>query len=37
MDHWKKEDLAHSAYSLLPIQMDGDEVDVPWTENFTAL
>lgn len=37
MDHWKKEDLAHSAYSLLPITLDGDEVDVPWTEDFAAL
>ncbi|MDR0759395.1 MAG: glycoside hydrolase family 43 protein [Treponema sp.] len=34
LDHWKPEDLGSSGYSFLPVYIDDDYVEIPWTEEF---
>jgi hypothetical protein len=34
LDHWNPKDLGASGYSFLPIHIDGDYVEIPWTEEF---
>ena len=34
LDHWKPEDLRHSAYSILPIEFDGAKMTIRWAEEF---
>lgn len=36
LDHWKPEDLKTSAYSILPVHIDGDYMEIPWTDEFNG-
>ncbi len=36
LDHWKPEDLRSSGYSFLPIRIDAEYVEIPWTEEFNG-
>ena len=37
LDHWKKEDLRKSGYSILPIDFDGEQMTVTWQPEFNGL
>ena len=37
LDHWKPQDLKHSGYSILPMEIDGLHMDIPWKETFDGL
>ena len=37
LDHWKKEDLQKSGYSILPIEFEGDRMTVQWQPEFNGL
>ena len=32
LDHWKPHDLRHSGYSILPVHIDGLQMDIPWQD-----
>ena len=32
LDHWQREDLQHSGYSILPIEIHGRDLVVPWVD-----
>ena len=32
LDHWKPNDLRNSGYSILPVYIDGQYMDIPWQE-----
>lgn len=34
-DRWNKKDLIDSRYIWLPIQFDGDQISIPWTEEWS--
>jgi hypothetical protein len=34
LDHWKPENLKQSGYSILPIFMDGEFMEIPWRDSF---
>jgi hypothetical protein len=34
VDHWNPKDLGNSGYSFLPVKIEGDYVEIPWTEEF---
>jgi len=34
LDHWNPKDLGNSGYSFLPVKIEGDYVEIPWTEEF---
>jgi hypothetical protein len=34
LDHWNPKDLRISGYSFLPIHIEGDYAEIPWTEDF---
>ena len=34
LDHWKPENLRQSGYSILPIFIDGDFMEIPWRDFF---
>lgn len=36
LDHWKPNDLKNSAYSILPVIIDGDYMEIPWQDEFTG-
>lgn len=36
LDHWKPENLQESAYSILPVHIDGDYMEIPWVDEFTG-
>lgn len=36
LDHWKPDNLRESGYSILPIQIDGDYMEISWQDNFPA-
>lgn len=37
LDHWHKDDLKTSGYSLLPIEFKGDRLIVPWKDEFNGI
>lgn len=37
LDHWKRDNLQSSGYSILPILFSGDMMDIPWTEHFHGI
>ena len=37
LDHWKKEDLQKSGYSILPIEFDGERMTVTWQTEYNGL
>ena len=37
LDHWKKEDLQKSGYSILSIDFTGDRMTVTWKPEFNGL
>ncbi|WP_138752235.1 glycoside hydrolase family 43 protein [Paenibacillus sinopodophylli] len=37
LDHWDKDDLRMSGYSFLPVRFNGNEVEIPWTEEFLGV
>ena len=36
LDHWKPDKLQESAYSILPVYIDGEYMEIPWTDEFTG-
>lgn len=34
LDHWKPENLKASGYSILPMHIKGDYVEIPWQDEF---
>jgi hypothetical protein len=34
LDHWKPENLRQSGYSILPVVIDGDFMEIPWQDSF---
>ena len=32
LDHWKPYDLRHSGYSILPVNINGLTMEIPWQE-----
>ena len=34
LDHWQRETLRSSGYSILPVRFDGDEMTVRWQDTF---
>lgn len=34
LDHWNPNDLKNSGYSILPIEIKGDYMEIPWQEEF---
>ena len=34
LDHWKRYDLRHSGYSILPVYFDGQTMDIPWQKTI---
>jgi hypothetical protein len=35
LDHWQPENLRQSGYSILPIYIDGDYMEIPWQDTFS--
>jgi hypothetical protein len=34
LDHWKPENLRQSGYSILPVIIEGDFMEIPWQDSF---
>jgi hypothetical protein len=34
LDHWKPENLRQSGYSILPVFIDDDFMEIPWRDSF---
>ena len=37
LDHWHKNDLKTSGYSILPIEFNGDRLEVVWQDEFNGI
>lgn len=37
LDHWKRYDLRHSGYSILPIDFSQGRMTIPWQEEFNGI
>lgn len=37
LDHWKSEALRESGYSILPVHIDGDYMEIPWKDYFEGV